>query len=255
MGDVFRRYATYYDLIYEDKDYIKECNYIEDIIKKFSGKVMPRTILDSGCGTGGHALLLAKRNYIVEGIDASKEMIEIAKEKAARSSVNINFRVMSMQDLGFKKKFDSAICMFSAIDYLLTIDDLQKFLGGVRRHLKKGALFIFDFWNGAAAIKHYSPLKVKKIKRKDKKIIRTSKTKLNAITQICEVVFDCTVIGNGRVIDQFEEKHVVRFLMPEEIKHYLSDNGFDTVAMYPFLSLKGKISDKTWDITAIARAK
>ncbi len=255
MGDVFRRYATYYDLIYADKDYIKECNYIEDILKKFSGKVMPRTILDSGCGTGGHALLLAKRNYIVEGIDASKEMIETAKEKAERSHIDINFKVMSMQDLNLKKKFDSAICMFSAIDYLLTIDDLQKFLGDVRRHLKKGALFIFDFWNGAAAIKHYSPLKVKTIKKKDRKMIRISKTKLNAITQICEVVFDCTVVSNGKLIDQFKEKHVVRFLMPEEIKHYLNNNGFDTVSMYPFLSFSNKISDKTWDVTTVARAR
>ena len=43
-------YANAYDDLYQDKDYEKECDYIEALFKQFNYK--PETILDLGCGTG-----------------------------------------------------------------------------------------------------------------------------------------------------------------------------------------------------------
>ena len=51
----FERYAEYYDLIYQDKDYERECDFIEDIFRRFSSDPV-RTVLDGGCGAGGHAI-------------------------------------------------------------------------------------------------------------------------------------------------------------------------------------------------------
>jgi SAM-dependent methyltransferase len=39
-------------------------------------------ILDIGCGTGRHAILLAQNGYIVTGIDSSKEMLKVARQKS-----------------------------------------------------------------------------------------------------------------------------------------------------------------------------
>jgi len=58
----FERYAEYYDLIYQDKDYEKEYDFIEEIFQNFSSNPV-KTIFDGGCGTGGHAIPLAKRGY------------------------------------------------------------------------------------------------------------------------------------------------------------------------------------------------
>ena len=90
MERAFRSYGKYYDIIYADKDYEKECDFLEEIFRNYS-KIIPKTILDGGCGTGGHAIPLAERGYEVTGIDLSEEMINIAKEKASKTGVNIDF--------------------------------------------------------------------------------------------------------------------------------------------------------------------
>jgi len=56
----FERYSHYYDLIYQDKDYEEECDFVKAIFSQYSREPVTR-ILDVGCGTGGHALLLAQR--------------------------------------------------------------------------------------------------------------------------------------------------------------------------------------------------
>ena len=69
MENVFAKYSEYYDLIYTDKDYQKEVDYIDQLIQKYHPKA--KTILDLGCGTGVHANLLAAKGYRVMGIDLS----------------------------------------------------------------------------------------------------------------------------------------------------------------------------------------
>jgi len=62
FGDI---YSQYYDLLYQDKDYVGEVKYVDNLIAKFSeGK--SKTILDMGCGTGKHAepVLLPQQNIV-----------------------------------------------------------------------------------------------------------------------------------------------------------------------------------------------
>jgi 2-polyprenyl-3-methyl-5-hydroxy-6-metoxy-1,4-benzoquinol methylase len=151
LKGIFKSYAKYYDIIYADKDYGKECDFLEEIFKKYL-KSKPKTILDCGSGTGGHAILLAKRGYEVTGIDLSEEMINIAKEKASKNNVNVDFHVMNLCNLRLNKKFDACISMFNVIGYITNNNDLLNALSNIREHLKKGALFIFDFWYGPAVL-------------------------------------------------------------------------------------------------------
>ena len=67
---VFDRYAQYYDLFYREKDYRGEVDYVDALIKRYATNDA-RTILDLGCGTGGHAVLLAQKGYHVTGVDRS----------------------------------------------------------------------------------------------------------------------------------------------------------------------------------------
>jgi SAM-dependent methyltransferase len=60
-------YSKYYDILYMDKDYDKECDFVEEAFNKYSLS-KPVKILDVGCGTGGHLIPLAKRGYEVVGI-------------------------------------------------------------------------------------------------------------------------------------------------------------------------------------------
>lgn len=95
---VFKKeYANVYDYLYQDKDYEKECDFVEEIFKKRGKRV--KTILDLGCGTGGHAIVFAKHGYKVTGIDRSEEMLKTARRKARKAGLKINFHRSSIQDL------------------------------------------------------------------------------------------------------------------------------------------------------------
>lgn len=71
-------YADIYDRMYAAKDYAREC----DLIVSAAGSSDDLRILDMGCGTGGHALTLARLGHTVTGVDVSREMLRVATAKS-----------------------------------------------------------------------------------------------------------------------------------------------------------------------------
>lgn len=94
---VFKDYASYYDLLYQDKDYELETNYIINLIQEYGDWILnpvfaqgydghrqvqdDNKILELGSGTGKHAILLAQKGYKLFGLDYSQEMVDIAKNR------------------------------------------------------------------------------------------------------------------------------------------------------------------------------
>lgn len=76
---IFEEYAYYYDLLYKDKDYIKEAKYIDKLLKEENENI--NYILNLGCGTGNHDTELHKLGYSIHGIDMSESMIAEANKK------------------------------------------------------------------------------------------------------------------------------------------------------------------------------
>jgi len=66
---VFSDYARYYDLLYHDKDYASDAEYVAGLIHKFHPAAS--SILELGSGTGKHALLLARKGFEVHGVELS----------------------------------------------------------------------------------------------------------------------------------------------------------------------------------------
>lgn len=64
---VFGDYARYYNVLYQDKDYAGEADFVLSCLKR--RHEAPRTLLDLGCGTGRHALEMARRGVSVTGVD------------------------------------------------------------------------------------------------------------------------------------------------------------------------------------------
>src|SRR3970040_829102 len=74
-------YAGTYDSMYPAKDSLAECDVIERAFARFGdGRV--HSIADFGCGTGSHAIPLARRGYAVVGVDRSDAMLAEARAKA-----------------------------------------------------------------------------------------------------------------------------------------------------------------------------
>jgi hypothetical protein len=71
----FRRYSAYYDLLYRDKDYAAEAEYVARLIRSTLPEA--RRILELGSGTGRHGCLLAAMGFDVHGsYQASNEALQ-----------------------------------------------------------------------------------------------------------------------------------------------------------------------------------
>jgi ubiquinone/menaquinone biosynthesis C-methylase UbiE len=92
------------------------------------------TILDIGCGTGIISLGLAGKVTHVDAIDIAPRMIEVAKEKAARLSIeNVNFQIAD----GYKLPYDDATFDVVVVANVLHIaKDPMAMLAEARRVLK-----------------------------------------------------------------------------------------------------------------------
>ncbi len=102
-------------------------------------------ILEIGCGTGEDALHLACRGMSVVAIDASRQMIEVARGKADGHlfSERIEFRHVPMEDLGTAfqgERFDGLFSNFGAIN---CVRDLRSLIDSVADRLAPGAPLVW----------------------------------------------------------------------------------------------------------------
>ena len=254
MNKTFQKYARYYDLIYKDKSYAKECIFVENLLKKYR-KNKTHTVLDLACGTGGHALILRKKGYGIIGVDVSDQMISVAKEKAAKSGLDIDFKVKPMQDFTSSKKFDAVVILFASIGYLTGREELIKLFRNVSTYLKNDGILIFDFWNGFAVSDHYSQKRMKIVTAHDLKVRRTSSTKIDLLRHNAYITFNCIVLRTRKIIARFNEVHKVRFFFPQEMKEILTDSVLKLIKIHPFLTFRNQITADDWYITAVAAKK
>lgn len=103
-----------------------------------------RRVLDAACGSGGHALALARWGYEVVGADSSAEMVRIAEGKAA-AGLQARFVVAGLEELPrvlAGESFDAVLCLGNSLPHLLSDDELAAALGGMAAVLRPGGIFV-----------------------------------------------------------------------------------------------------------------
>jgi SAM-dependent methyltransferase len=68
-------------------------------------------VLDVGCGPGRHALALARRGFLVTGVDLSPEFVDLARAGATTEGLDASFEVLDVRDLAYRAEFDAALCL------------------------------------------------------------------------------------------------------------------------------------------------
>ena len=132
----YKEFAKYYDIFYQKKDYNKEVNFLMNFIKK--GDI----VIDLGCGTGIHASLINNYGALVDGLDLSSEMLDIAKTR-----LNTNLFNQSILDINIDRKYDVAISMFAVINHLKNLDELKICLSNIKKILDDNGIIIIDLHN------------------------------------------------------------------------------------------------------------
>jgi SAM-dependent methyltransferase len=139
---MFSKTAGLYDLIYgQFKDYAAESEQLAALLQRVHPTC--RSVLDVACGTGEHARQLrSKHGYAVDGLDAEPEFVRIAAGKNPEG----RFTVGDMMQFDMGSSYDAVLCLFSAIGYARTSENVTLALRSFRSHLARGGLVIVEPW-------------------------------------------------------------------------------------------------------------
>ena len=121
----------------------------ERVVAGFLAPVQGRSVLDVGTGTGRAAIALARRGAVVTGVDASKEMLAVARVRAAEQQAVVTFVTGDAHGLAFDdQSFDAVVCL----RVLMHTPDWRQSLGELCRVARHRVVFDYPALASAAAV-------------------------------------------------------------------------------------------------------
>ena len=121
----------------------------ERVLAEFLGDVSGRSVLDMGTGTGRAAIALARRGALVTGVDASREMLSVARTRAADARLSIEFAEGDAHALAFPDgSFDATVCL----RMLMHVPDWRKALAELCRVTRHRLVFDYPALGSTAAL-------------------------------------------------------------------------------------------------------
>ncbi|MEM7595641.1 MAG: methyltransferase domain-containing protein, partial [Cyanobacteria bacterium P01_A01_bin.83] len=139
------RYTDYdpWAWLYNKSEADLACKVILPIIKKL---LIPNLtpgakIFDLCCGTGQLSQELINKGYQVVGLDGSSQMLHYARQNAPQAE-------LILDDARYFKlpanSFDAVICTDSALNHIMSLEDLKQVFRNVYSVLQADGLFLFD---------------------------------------------------------------------------------------------------------------
>lgn len=254
MKTVFgKEYSQAYDLLYREKDYAGECALVKQLFAKYGAREIG-TVLDLGCGTGNHGILLAASGLAVTGVDSSVDMLAVAERKARQAGIPLRFHQADLHELDLNKQFDAALLMFAVLGYQTENEDVVRTLQTARRHLRTAGLLIFDVWYGPAVLAEKPGPRFRVEREADKIILRTSTGVLDSLRQCCLVQFRLWEIDAAVGVKETVEEHLMRFFFPQELELFLRVAGFRLRRLGGFPDVDREPDEGTWNVLAVAEA-
>ena len=218
---MYNRSATIYDAIYrsQGKDYAAEAQKICALIEQHklsNGK----SLLDVACGTGDHLAYL-QQDFNVEGLDNSKEMLDVAHNKFP----DLHFHLADMVDFDIDRSFDVITCLFSAIGYVQTLPRLNQAMRTIAKHLRPGGMTIIEPWFGPG------DLDVGKVHAAfvDEPGLKIARMNINRVEGKMSYLDFHYMVGMPAGIEYFTETHAIGLFSHEEYLQAVQDAGLKVV--------------------------
>ncbi|MFN8486074.1 MAG: methyltransferase domain-containing protein [Caldilineaceae bacterium] len=157
-------WEAFFDLeapLYEQNGFTQNTLAEVDFLLEELGLQPGAAVLDVGCGTGRHAIELARRGYAVTGVDLSTGMLAQAKAKALAAGVTVNWIQCDATRFSSDQQFDAAICLCEGAFGLLgsqadAIEQPLAILSNISRALKPQGKCLFTVLNGLKMIRQQS---------------------------------------------------------------------------------------------------
>ena len=218
-------FAELYDAIQGHRNLAGEVDRLHDVLSQTVRE--NAAILDLGCGTGLHALELAKRGYKVTGIDLSPDMIAVAQRKKGNATF-VCGDIAANSHLG---PFDACISLFNVINCLEGLNALGEFFKSAAAVLKSGARLICECWNPIAVIQS-PPTRVTRNYESDLGAIsRTALPKWDFMRQQLQIDYDMEIRppDSAGSVSKFRVSHHLCLFTPLEVEFAFERAGFKMI--------------------------
>lgn len=137
-----RKHAELYDVVFADrgKDWAAEAGSVAEEVRRRNPGAS--SLLDIACGTGMHLAAFAGHFAHVEGVEPAADMAELAEKRVSGLVVH----PQDMRELAVGRQFDVVTCMFFAVTYMPTPDDLAVAVQAMAAHLTPGGVLVVEPW-------------------------------------------------------------------------------------------------------------
>jgi len=246
----FLNYSKYYDLLYKDKNYKAETDYITQLLKEFNPSA--KNILELGSGSGSHAYFLSQNGFSITGIERSQSMVQ---ESLQKEIPNFNPIQADITDFEVNQEFDAVVSLFHVISYLTHNDSLINCFQLVHKHLKPQGIFLFDFWYTPAVYNLKPETKIRRLEDEFISVVRIAESITHIQTNVVDVNFEVHIQDKETLQTQvLKELHPMRHFSIPELELLARLTGFEIVKSEEFLT-KNEPSDTTWGVCLILRKK
>jgi ubiquinone/menaquinone biosynthesis C-methylase UbiE len=193
---MYNKSARYYDAIYHFRDYPAQSRQLLELIHEYNPNA--KTLLDVACGTGKHLEFL-REHYKVEGLDINPELLEIA----CRRSPGVTFHQENMVDFSLGTAFDVITCLFSSIGYVKILENMEKAVACMNRHLRPGGMLLIEPWFSPETY-WVGKITANFVDQPDLKICWMYKSEREDRVSVSEINF---LVGMSQGIEYFTERH------------------------------------------------
>jgi len=225
----FADYSHYYDLLYRDKNYVAEADYVSSLLERYAP--IARSLCEFGCGTGRMASMLAGKGYSLRGVDLSYDMLAEAERQKAKlpgeHSARISFSHGDIRSIRLSSTFDAVISLFHVMSYQQKNADLRAAFASAALHLNQGGLFLFDVWYGPAVMSQTPAVRVKRCEDDTVRLIRIAEPVIRYQENLVDVNYQMLIIDKQTgQLEEILETHTMRYLFLPEIYDLLDEAGF-----------------------------
>ena len=234
----FSQLARVYDAVTDDVDYDDWASFILETVTALGWQ--GRTVLDLGCGTGNSSYPFALRGYDVTGLDASPDMLAIARGKLPEA----RFVLGDFSRLRLGRRFDLVISVFDTLNNLLEPKLFIETATSVRAHLARGGIFMFDV-NTTEGLRNLWESGI--VEGWSGEVHYRWEHLFDEDKRLAKVIAYCSDLRG-----QFTEVHVERPYDPPELRELLLVAGYRTVRIITYPSGRDAAVDapRVWVVAA-----
>lgn len=227
----YTRFAWAYDLIIAGS-VSNRCDFVESTAAQ-RGVLPGSRILDAGCGTGSYSVELAKRGYVVAGLDSSAELVSVARAKAEEAGVPVIFQVGDILELPSRPSYDGILCR-GVLNDIIDGPSRQKVFCSFAGALRKGGILIVDVreWTKSASQKENEPVFERVVEIDGGTLTFRAVTRLEYETRRL-LVAESHILERGdapKTITEYD--FVMQCWTQDELHNNLINAGFGSVAYF-----------------------